>query len=793
MLMLFSLNGLAQTDLTLYNMTWIPQASYQNPAFNPPTKVNIGLPAISSIYAQGIHTGFTWKNLFALDGDSLSLTPETVLDKMADRNYIMGNFSTDLLSVGFKTGKAYIGFNWTERGMTRFTYPQDLFGLVYYGNGSDRYLGQTADFSGLGVDAQGWREIGISYNRPLDEEEKIKVGGRLKYLNGTWNIRTERSDLSLTTDQTFYTLTASSDFQINSSGFTNGYFAGIDTSANADFSPTSYLFGSNHGVGVDLGVDWEVIDSKLRVSASLVDLGFIRWKANPMTIQSNNAQFVFNGVDLNSLPDSIQTFDGPFLDSLGQAILDSINSTFQPDTTNVAYNAPTIPRFYVGGNYLINESMDAGLLFSGELYHGVFRPSLTASYNLRVGRTLQLSASWSYANRSFLNPGLGFSVNAGPIQLYAVTDNILAPFAPQSVKQVHIHAGINLCIGREDKDRDEDGIPDKEDECPDTPGLAEFAGCPDSDGDKIPDIRDKCPEVPGLATFEGCPDRDGDGIQDAEDDCPDTPGVVEFNGCPDRDSDGIQDKEDNCPDEPGPVETQGCPDRDKDGILDSEDACPDKPGDAEHQGCPDTDGDGVYDNEDKCVEDFGPQDNFGCPYGDLDGDGIFDKEDRCPDTPGPKENQGCPYGDLDGDGVTDNVDQCPNTPGLASNNGCPELTEEEQEIIDVAFENLEFESGKNKIRSTSFESLDSLASLLKKHTDWKLRIAGHTDNVGAESTNMKLSKNRSNAVRDYLNSRGVGADRFIVEWYGESKPIDTNKTPAGRQKNRRVEMEVVFE
>ncbi|MEM1000429.1 MAG: DUF5723 family protein [Bacteroidota bacterium] len=787
MLLLFAGRGFAQTDLTLYNMNWTPQSMYQNPALTPETNINIGLPIISSIYVQGVNTGFVWKDLFQLDGDSLNLTVDNMLGQLNDRNLLMGNFSTDYLSVGFRSGQGYFSLNVTEKVFTRFTYPKGLLELAWNGNANI----PVSDWSGLGVDASGYREIGLGYTRDIFDDGKLKIGGRLKYLNGTWNVRTERSDISLSTDPDFFFLTANSDFRVNASGF-NNTLLGQDTSANAEFSPTNYLFGSNHGMGIDVGFDWEVIDSTLRVSASLVDLGFIRWRNDPLNVSTDQATFTFEGIDINDFPD-FDSIDGDFFDSLGTALLDSLEGTFTPDSSFDAYTAPTIPRFYVGANYLINENMDAGLLFSGEVYKGQFRPTLTASYNLRVGRVLQLSPTWSFMNRSFLNPGFGLSVNAGPVQLYAVTDNLLAPFAPQSVNTAHVHAGINLTMGRKPKDRDEDGIPDKDDQCPDDPGLEEFQGCPDRDGDKIIDVRDSCPDVPGVAKFDGCPDRDGDDVQDSEDDCPDTPGLAAFNGCPDRDGDGIMDKEDACPDEPGPAATKGCPDRDGDGVIDSEDQCPDKPGDPEHAGCPDTDGDGLYDNEDRCPEEFGPQDNFGCPYGDLDGDGIFDKEDRCPDTPGPKENQGCPYGDLDGDGVTDNVDECPNTPGPAENNGCPELTEEEQEILDLAFENLEFQSGKSIIRTSSYDELDSLAALLVRKPDWKLRIAGHTDNVGAESTNMRLSKNRANAVKDYLNSRGVAEERFIVEWYGESKPIVPNNSAANRQKNRRVEMEVVFE
>jgi outer membrane protein OmpA-like peptidoglycan-associated protein len=136
----------------------------------------------------------------------------------------------------------------------------------------------------------------------------------------------------------------------------------------------------------------------------------------------------------------------------------------------------------------------------------------------------------------------------------------------------------------------------------------------DRDNDGIIDKDDACPDVPGVHTDDlmtnGCPppppDRDKDGILDAEDACPDTPGVKtddpKTNGCPppppDRDKDGVTDAEDACPDTPGvktdDPKTNGCPppppDRDKDGIPDKEDACPDTPGprneDPKKNGCP---------------------------------------------------------------------------------------------------------------------------------------------------------------------------------------------------------------
>ena len=124
-------------------------------------------------------------------------------------------------------------------------------------------------------------------------------------------------------------------------------------------------------------------------------------------------------------------------------------------------------------------------------------------------------------------------------------------------------ASASLLFRFGNTDRDKDGIPDKEDRCPDTPGLAEFQGCPDTDGDGIPDIDDQCPDVAGPVENNGCPwpDTDGDGVLDKDDACPDVPGPVENNGCPwpDTDGDGILDKDDACPTVPGLPEYNGCP------------------------------------------------------------------------------------------------------------------------------------------------------------------------------------------------------------------------------------------
>jgi len=311
----------------------------------------------------------------------------------------------------------------------------------------------------------------------------------------------------------------------------------------------------------------------------------------------------------------------------------------------------------------------------------------------------------------------------------------------------------------------------------------------DKDGDGVLDKDDNCPMLPGPASNHGCPleapkDRDGDGILDEVDKCPDQP----------EDKDGFQD-EDGCPD----------PDNDNDGILDINDKCPNEAGPASNNGCPvkDKDGDGIPDDVDRCPNEpedkDGFQDDDGCPDLDNDGDGIPDTADKCPNQPedkdGFEDEDGCPDPDNDNDGVPDDKDECPNQPGPAENKGCPKkytmvtVTKDKIEIK----KQIKFATGSFKIvGAESSMILSEVAQALKDNPQIKkVRIEGHTDSVGADLMNMKLSQGRADAVRSALIHLGIDPGRMEAVGFGETKPIASNSTAAGRQENRRTEFNII--
>ena len=268
----------------------------------------------------------------------------------------------------------------------------------------------------------------------------------------------------------------------------------------------------------------------------------------------------------------------------------------------------------------------------------------------------------------------------------------------------------------------------------------------------------------GLSVKFGGTDTDGDGVYDKHDTCPEVPGLEEFNGCPDSDGDGIQDSEDTCPLLAGSLEFEGCPDSDGDGISDNKDACPNVAGLSTLEGCPDS-----------------------------DGDGVTDTKDKCPNVSGPKANSGCPWPDSDGDSVLDKDDDCPSEAGSVANNGCPEIYPSDEVIaqlvdysrtINFAFDSAEFTDGTPPV-------LDAIVEILMAYPKANFSIEGHCDSKGSLKVNQKISDKRAAAVLSYLTKSGVAESRLSAVGYGETKPIDTNDTRAGRANNRRVEILLV--
>jgi OOP family OmpA-OmpF porin len=474
------------------------------------------------------------------------------------------------------------------------------------------------------------------------------------------------------------------------------------------------------------------------------------------------------------------------------------------------------------------------MLFSGigmateSLRNNNFQVPLGAGFVLKSGRYSSLIAHSAFrksfsADRDNLQFGLGwhFLLNRSQDSLpFPDQDHDLVADDLDRCPAEPGPASTNGC-----PDTDFDGLPDLEDDCPDSPGSAPLKGCPDADMDEVPDHLDQCPQVAGPPDNMGCPvdqdtvlevpppppvsDTDGDGLDDFEDDCWQEAGPAHLRGCPDRDNDGVADKLDRCPDTPGLPADFGCPlsDTDQDGTPDAADDCPDTPGPEKLSGCPDTDYDEIPDHLDQCPDLFGMPSAAGCP--DDDADGVPNASDRCPDEPGTAQTDGCP--DSDNDGTPDLLDKCPDAPGpvpdmgcpdsdedgtpdhldkcpdeAGPNEGCPAIEKIDEEFLEFAADNIQFETGRATLKAASYVVLDQVAGILVRYPRYHLSVEGHTDNVGSNEDNLVLSEERALSCLEYLLSRGIDPDRMEYRGLGAGKPIADNDSPEGRERNRRV-------
>lgn len=597
-----------------------------------------------------------------------------------------------------------------------------------------------------------WGELGLTYARTLVEEGNnfLSLGVTVRYLAAGAYVSMQGSDFNAhyyAARDSLHITDASVAF---SSNVTNSYKR-VDAATEANSSPSmlSRYMGKKGGSGVggDFGLNYEFRPSpeqylyeptrgkhskrirdnasvryKLRLSAAVTDVGSMRFDraVNNKAVATGDGYIIGSKVGDNV--NNYQNFTSYAATHGFKVTTMKTDAVYYLPTTMVLGADYHIWRnFYVNATSMTNV---AGKERMGNYFYDqvTITPRLDQDI-LSVG----VPVTYNMYSHSF-KAGLGVRVGG----FFIGGDDLLGLVGGKQYG-VNVYTGLSVPVNyAKPADRDKDHITDRNDECPDTPGIWEFHGCPDPDRDKdgVLNAIDHCPDVPGMATANGCPDRDRDGVTDATDRCPDVPGLAALGGCPDSDKDGITDAEDVCPDIPGVLAFKGCPDSDKDGVPDNADKCPTKAGPIALQGCPDT----------------------------------------------------------DMDGLADNVDHCPNKPGPASNMGCPEIRVDVIKRLSYVATALEFETGRAVIKVTSYGMLDDIVRTLNEYSDHYMYIEGHTDEIGTDASNVTLSEDRANAVKAYFISKGIAPERLEVRGMGESMPVASNKTAAGRAQNRRVKM-----
>ncbi|OUJ69465.1 OmpA family protein [Hymenobacter crusticola] len=428
----------------------------------------------------------------------------------------------------------------------------------------------------------------------------------------------------------------------------------------------------------------------------------------------------------------------------------------------------------------INQYLTKGIDLNAQLFYGQLtgQPSTTTSFtstlvNANLGFKFKLNNGWALSERAVIQPYLFAGSGWTFVSRTGLADGVRIN-TEKGYVDVLAGAGINFRLGgglglfvqssqhlpmHADLDGLTQGTPPQWADrfLQHTVGLTINLGqAPDADEDGVADRLDQCPHTPNDIEVDshGCPlDDDQDGVPNYQDQCPSIPGKAEVHGCPDKDNDGVDDVDDACPDKAGPIELHGCPDTDQDGVSDTDDQCPDTPA-----------GTAV--------------DAQGCPAPSAPSDTVASSQ------------KGTASLDLDGDGIPNTEDRCPNHAGPASNHGCPEIQAATRQRLREATKLIGFERNNATLLPTSYATLDTIARILTQYPNYSLSIAGHTDSQGPAAFNLRLSRERAASARRYLLEHGLPEAR--VEWrgYGPRYPLASNKTDAGRARNRRVEFDL---
>jgi outer membrane protein OmpA-like peptidoglycan-associated protein len=664
-------------------------------------KMDINLVGISALYGND-YIGFNLSDAFSNYSnvfDEAKTYPST-------KNFLAFNIDvmgpSVMLSINEKSSLAIF-----TRGRGVFNLNEANGNLLEKEGGFD----ENEDFSIVEEDIYGsftaWGEIGATYARVLlnDEEHFLKGGLTGKILQGLGNVYIEGSNISVDYDSNTREVTTTGELHLGDTGdineqgnvgnaldFDNGFGIATDIGFVYEWRPNNSRYTKMKSDGSSI-TNRGANKYKLKLGVSLTDVGKL------LNVKGTDRLY-----DLNRTQD-IDNFDG---DVLEEALLDNFNQISSAQSND--YVLPTALH--------TNADLNLTSKFYLNLNADISRTSKTKKNTGHILNQYRLTPRYESKWLAFYSPfsimsGVGFQWGAGfrlgP--LYMGSGSVISSLIGNNTKALDLFAGIKIPIYQSKlKDKDNDGIINKEDNCPDVAGPVENQGCPWKDTDE-------------------------DGVLDKDDDCIDVTGPAENNGCPWKDSDG-------------------------DGVLDKDDECPQTAGLAKFNGCPDT-----------------------------DGDGIKDANDRCPNTPGSPEYKGCP--DTDGDTLPDLDDQCPNVAGSIENNGCPEVTQEVQKQLNDYARTILFDTGKATIKTESVSVMVDIIQILNEYPNAKFIVEGHTDSVGSSESNQRLSEARANSVLNFLINEGISSSRLTAIGFGEEKPITSNATKAGRQQNRRVEINLI--
>jgi hypothetical protein len=288
-----------------------------------------------------------------------------------------------------------------------------------------------------GVFYNHYREYALGISKQIDDSKTFGV--KAKLLFGKLNADTRKMNVSLFTEENTFNLFFDADSRVNAS-----LPYSVDADSNGHFQPVlqydapliDYILNrKNPGFALDFGFIYQYSD-EIVFSGSILDLGFIHYASN-LTNYSLKGEYQYDG----PLNDSVITDD--YLNHL----LNSLTANMEDELTANSYYHFLTPRLLLGASYELSPKISINALWYNRFHQMKYQTGFMISALARPSEHLETSLSWSYMNRSALNLGFGIAYGRSPLQVYIVSDNILAPLFPMNTKNLNLRLGLNINLG----------------------------------------------------------------------------------------------------------------------------------------------------------------------------------------------------------------------------------------------------------------------------------------------------------------------------------------------------------
>ena len=461
--------GMAQNKQLLYDFREIPQALLLNPGTRTSYNWYAGIPLLSGVSFQAGSSGITVNDIFADDGlDINDKIRDRAIYGMNTRDELSGTYQVELLSGGFRSRNRpddFYSFGIYNEGDAIGYWFRDLAILAWEGN-ADR-LGQRFDLGHLKTRGEMLNVFHFGINRRVNN--RLTAGVRAKLYSGIFSFKSTGNSgyfVTQTGQNNLLANTLQADMLLQTSGLESIRQTLSDSNGNEVQAIRQHLlkrgfFGGDLGLGVDLGVTYALTE-RLELTASLVDIGFMMHSGDVRNF-SLTGQATVEGVEV-ILPDAL---DDPGRD-FWQELVDEVEELIPFEEDNRSYISFRPTKFYGSLRYNFGEadgtagawcdcsykvnsrsSLTGYRNAAGIQVYAINRPrgpqaAMTLFYQRNFGRILGLKATYTADKFTWTNLGLGVNLQAGPVNFYAMADNLLAYRNVAASHYASFQIGLNI-------------------------------------------------------------------------------------------------------------------------------------------------------------------------------------------------------------------------------------------------------------------------------------------------------------------------------------------------------------